>query len=167
MFELRAGRAADVEAMYRLDLLCFAPPFRFSLRTMRFYLSQENAKTVVAQSDGDLVGFVIVELDVQDKQRAAYIATLDVHPEHRRTGVASALMKQAEQGAAAHGADRMTLHVHIGNVDAVRFYRNNGYSIQSRAGAFYGEGLDAEVYSKALPGARSQSSDEKSSGKSR
>ena len=136
--------------MYRLDLQCFAPPFRFSLRTMRFYLSQTSAMTLIAESYGALVGFVITERDVEIDPAAVYVITLDVDLNYRRQGIAAALLDAAERQANEDGARSMWLHVHTQNEAAVLFYEDRGYRRETRTPNFYGTGVDAFVYVRAL-----------------
>lgn len=137
--------------MYRLDLLCFAEPFRFSLRTMRRLARHPGVLTVVAESEGRLCGFVMVELGSAGSADAlAYIATLDVDPSSRRMGVAAALMSRAESTAAANDTVAVELHVSVDNPAAVAFYKRTGYVECARTVGFYGAGLDAWVYRKLL-----------------
>ena len=143
---LREYRPGDAEAMYALDLLCFEPPFRFSRRAMRSFAEQRGAMTVLAEADGELVGFSIAHREGD----WSYVVTLDVAPAWRRRGLARQLMEQLEAQARAAGSLGMTLHVYAGNAGAIRFYEELGYSRAGRAENFYGRGKDALVYRKDL-----------------
>ena len=148
---LREYRVGDVEAMYALDVVCFEPPFRFTKWAMRRFAEAKGAVTVVAEAEGDLVGFAIVQMEGGGKAGSrGYVVTLDVAPAWRRQGLARRLMEAAEAKAAAAGAARMALHVFVGNVGAVRFYEGMGYRRAATAEGFYGQGLDAAVYLKPL-----------------
>ena len=147
---LRAGTAADVPAMHALDLECFDPPFRFDLRTMKFFASQRNAVVVVAEAAKGVVGFVILELQLRLRAPSAYVVTLDVHPAHRRMGLARRLMEEAVRRASEAGAKLLSLHVYVGNEAAIRFYEGQGYQRTMDAPDFYGPGLDGIVYVKEL-----------------
>src|SRR4029079_13481799 len=52
---------------------------------------------------------------------------VEVRPEHRRRGVASAITTAAEQAAAARGYDRLRLQVSVANDGAQALYRGLGY----------------------------------------
>ena len=52
---------------------------------------------------------------------------VEVRPEHRRRGVASAITTAAEQAAAARGYDRLRLQVSVANGGAQALYRGLGY----------------------------------------
>lgn len=152
--------------MYRLDLLCFEPPFRFSLRTLRTCALQPETWTIVATCKDEFIGFIIVELRSGDQPASGYVITIDVHPGHRRKGVAAAMMIDAERRIAGEGARQIGLHVSTKNETAIKFYESLGYVVRSRVEGFYAPSEDAWLYSKSL-GVESESSEEKSSGRSR
>ncbi len=157
-FHLRDAQPNDLEAMHRLDQLCFAEPFRFDRPTMRRFASEPGAIVLLAstgQPDGpnsgpDLLGFVLVHLLHRTSFPLAYVTTLDVHPDHRRQGIAAALMREAEVRIAAANANALRLHVFTANLGAIRFYERLGFHRVSHLPDFYGEGLNAYVYSKPL-----------------
>jgi ribosomal-protein-alanine N-acetyltransferase len=149
-WKLRAGREEDIRAMYMLDLVCFDEPFRFNLASMRRFVQHRGATVIVAESEGKLIGFVVVHPVKRALQNIAYVVTLDVAREFRRRGLARELMQAAERQAAKAGAGAMALHVYAGNDAAVDFYERAGYVRQERVQDFYGEGLDGWVYSKQL-----------------
>jgi len=70
-----------------------------------------------------IVGAVLGTFD----GRRGWIHRLAVHPEHRRSGLASALVAELEQRMAAHGAPRINLLVMPDNVDGLRFWQRLGY----------------------------------------
>ncbi len=145
---LRRGSAADLEAMFRLDVLCFAEPFRFSRDAMRRFATRKNAGVYVVEGGGEQAGFVIVQ--VEGGGTVGYVVTLDVRPEMRREGVARQLMEAAERHAREAGAAQMMLHVYAGNAGAVAFYERAGYERLGMEAEFYGVGMDAWVYGKGL-----------------
>jgi ribosomal protein S18 acetylase RimI-like enzyme len=146
-WKLRMGRAADVPAMYALDLVCFEEPFRFDLKSMRRFAARAGAIVVVAQAARELVGFVLVHLE---RGRLAYVVTLDVAPAFRRMGLAGVLMEEAERQSLDAGAERVGLHVYSGNIAAIAFYERLGFERVGVDVGFYGEGLDAWAYLKPL-----------------
>ena len=145
---LREYRAGDAEAMYALDVQCFEPVFQFSRRAMRYFAEARRAVNVLAESDGELVGFCIAEVEADEE--AGYVVTLDVAPAWRRKGLARQLMTEVEMKARAAGAKSMALHVFKGNAGAMRFYEEAGYGRAGMVEGFYGRGLDALVYRKRL-----------------
>jgi [ribosomal protein S18]-alanine N-acetyltransferase len=151
---LRNYRALDIEAMFRLDVACFAPEFRFDRESMRVFAEERDTMALVAEKmDGELAGFVIVHVERVAAGRRGYVVTLDVAETWRRRGLARLLMREAEARAVAAGARWMELHVFSGNESAIRFYERLGYERIAMRRRFYGaEGLDAFVYRKEIAG---------------
>ena len=149
----RGYRAGDLEAMYALDMVCFEEPFRFSRREMRTFAEARGAKVVIAELDGVLAGFCIVQVEAAKRGGLGYVVTLDVAMEFRRRGLAARLMERVEGEALAVGCAEMRLHVFTGNEAAIRFYERTGYEFVRRDVGFYGAVMDALVYRKVLAGA--------------
>ena len=144
---LRGYRDGDLEAMFRLDEICFEEPFRFSRVAMRRFAEARRARVVLAELRGEMVGFCIVHVE---QGGVGYVVTLDVAPEMRRRGLARLLMDRGEEAVREAGCGVMVLHVFEGNEAAVRFYERVGYRLVGRDVGFYGGGLDAMVYRKVL-----------------
>jgi ribosomal protein S18 acetylase RimI-like enzyme len=81
----------------------------------------------VAEADGAAVGTIRVELAERPYFRIAEIRRLYVAPEWRRHGVASRLMRVAEDAARTGGAAQVRLTVLVGNAGASALYRALGY----------------------------------------
>ena len=147
---LRPYRVNDLDAMHSLDVECFGKPFRFSRSAMRRFAEAKKARVVIAEDSGDLVGFVILDIEDTEDERFGYIVTLDVSPEHRRRGLARELMQEVEREASREGCTAVGLHVFTGNEPAVRFYVGRGFVRSHRENDFYGRGIDAWVFHKPL-----------------
>jgi len=80
-------------------------------------------------------GFYFVAWDEDEPLGHALLASTDppelgdvsVRPEHRRRGIASALIATAEREAVARGFDRLRLTVSVDNQPAQALYRGLGY----------------------------------------
>jgi ribosomal-protein-alanine N-acetyltransferase len=148
---IRDYRAADLEAIFRLDQICFGAEFRFDRESMKHFAEARNAVALVAETDGGRVaGFLIVHVERVSGLRVGYVVTIDVAPEFRRMGLAGALMDEASRRVAAAGVHRMELHVYAGNAEAIRFYESRGYVRVGVQRGFYGGQLDALVFSRAI-----------------
>src|ERR1700743_283171 len=76
---LRRYQAEDLEAMFQLDEACFAEEFRFDRESMREFAEERNAIVRVAEKVcGEVVGFVIVHVELVAAGWRAYVVTLDV-----------------------------------------------------------------------------------------
>jgi len=150
--ELRTYRERDLDAIYRLDQLCFSNEFRFGRESMRTFAEAKDAVTLIAEAmGGEIVGFVIVQIERRGDIVLGYVVTLDVAEKCRKRGLAQMLLLEAEKRAAVAGALWMELHVFTGNEGAIRFYERSGYARVGVRRRFYGgAGLDAFVYRKEL-----------------
>ena len=149
--ELRRFRADDLEAIFRLDELCFSEQFRFDRESMRKFAEARGAITLIAENvSGELSGFAITHVEKMATGKRAYVVTLDVAFGDRRTGVAGQLMEETERLAALAGAVWIELHVFVENEGAVQFYEGRGYRRLGTSAGFYGRRLDAWVYRKDL-----------------
>ena len=145
----RYGHEGDLERIVALDEACFSGVFRFSHEAMRRFVEAKRAICLIAESGGDLVGFVVVEVDRTGEM--GYVVTLDVAEGFRRGGVARRLMSDVEGEMCNQKVAEMALHVYEGNEGAIRFYEALGYSRTGVQRGFYGAGLNALVYRKMLP----------------
>jgi len=153
----RGYRSTDVEAMFQLDAVCFEPPFQFDRAMMREFAEAPGAVVILVEESEppQLVGFLIVHLEEAHvegtKHSYAYIVTIDVASEHRRTGIGAELLQQAEAESRCAGALQIGLHVAINNAGAVQFYESLHYSRIGVAKRFYREAQqDALVFAKDL-----------------
>ncbi|WP_353067263.1 N-acetyltransferase [Tunturibacter psychrotolerans] len=150
--ELRGYLKGDLDAIYRLDQLCFSSEFRFGRESMRAFAEADDAVTLIAETTGgEIAGFVIVQVERSWNIVRGYVVTLDVAEKRRRRGLAQTLLQEAERRAATAGALWMELHVFTGNEGAIRFYERSGYARTELKRRFYGgAGLDAFAYRKEL-----------------
>jgi ribosomal-protein-alanine N-acetyltransferase len=153
---LRGYFPTDLDALYALDVVCFAPPFRFSRAAMRRFAEARNAVVVIADHAGTVAGFCILHIERVRTQRIGYIVTLDIAPAYRRQGLAQTLMAEAERQAQAAGCAQLALHVSTGNDAALRFYARIGFTPIGLEPSFYGRELDAQLWRKPLLPSRAE-----------
>jgi putative acetyltransferase len=126
-FVLRRYEAADEDAAIALWLRTWQaayPNLDFAARLDWWRARWRGelvpaAEIVVADSSGDLIGFVTVDA------RALYLDQIVVAPESWSSGVGSALIADAKRLSPA-GLD---LDVNTDNFRAIRFYERMGFSI--------------------------------------
>lgn len=90
-------------------------------------LSSEDVRLFVAEADGTIVGTARVEFAERPYFRIADIRRVYVVPAWRRRGVATELMRVAEDAARRGGAREVRLSVVAENAPALRLYRKLGY----------------------------------------
>ena len=140
---IRSARPDDAEALaeiysasaehhLRLDPSLYTRPARDAL--VERYRSRlpgtEDAEILVAEVDDEVVGSLDIRLQKPSGEprmlRDLASAEIDIAvlPELRSSGIGTRLMEAAETWAADHGAEIMTLQVHVANLDAIRFYQD-------------------------------------------
>jgi ribosomal protein S18 acetylase RimI-like enzyme len=126
---LRPARAADSDEIAEIwhlgwqdGHLGLVPQELVDVRTeasFRTRASERISDTTVAIVDGAVAGFVMV---VDDEVEQVYVAAA-----HRGTGVANALMGEAERQVKANGHGKAWLAVVTGNARARAFYERAGW----------------------------------------
>ncbi len=85
----------------------------------------------VAEDDGEVIGFAIT-MSVPASLRLGHfwqIRDLFVLPNHRRLGVAGALLDNVRAAAISAGASRLVLQTEANNTPALRLYAERGYEV--------------------------------------
>lgn len=90
-------------------------------------LATDDVRVFVAEADGRLIGTARVEFAERPYFRIADIRRVYVVPEWRRRGIASELMRVAEETARQGGASEVRLSVVAENGPALRLYQKLGY----------------------------------------
>lgn len=146
----RLYRSEDFTALYAIEELCFVPPFRFNRAYMRQLVASPHAATWIAEEDGQMAGFAIVEWNREPTGVEAYVQTIEVAPGQRRRGIGAELLRRAEDSARQAGAQLIWLHVHEQNASAQRLYDAHGYRRAGREEHYYARGQAALVAIKPL-----------------
>jgi len=84
-------------------------------------------------SPSQTVGFLWLgnAIDQQQGDRHSYVLAIYVAPEHRRQGIATALLNHAQTWAREKGDRQIGLQVYADNAGAIALYRKLGYQTQS------------------------------------
>ena len=69
----------------------------------------------------------------------AHVATIAVEAQHRRQGVAKALMARLTEAAIGKGYDELTLEVRESNAAAIALYERHGLEVVGRRVGYYGD----------------------------
>jgi ribosomal protein S18 acetylase RimI-like enzyme len=140
----------DFAALYAIEEACFEPPLRFGRGYMRRLVRGPGTAAWIAEEEGQMAGFAIVEWTRQAGATLAYIQTLEVAPNQRRLGVGAELLRCVEASARAAGAHLIWLHADAENTPAIRLYEAHGYGRQGREDHYYARGKSALIYAKSL-----------------
>jgi ribosomal protein S18 acetylase RimI-like enzyme len=105
------------------------PPWNDPLSMIRRKLTVQPELFLVAYTNGKIVGTVIAGFDGV----RGWIHHLAVHTEFRRKGIATMLMRSAENGLEAMGCPKVNLQVRATDTAVISFYRSLGYDMEERA----------------------------------
>ncbi|MFQ5616039.1 MAG: GNAT family N-acetyltransferase [Anaerolineales bacterium] len=134
----------DMGAFRQMEKLCF-PMDAWSVLDIAAALTFPNTVRLKAVKDEAPVGFIVG--DRRPSQNMAWIATLGVHPGHRRRGVGSALLYECED---LLDSPRIRLSVRISNESAIRLYKHWGYQVVGTWPRYYNGGENALVMEKVF-----------------
>ncbi|HXX21434.1 MAG TPA: N-acetyltransferase [Candidatus Acidoferrum sp.] len=143
---LRPFSSADFESLYEIDQACYEPAIAYSRRELRNYLRFPGADCVVAEADGNIVGFILTA----HGNSWGYIVTIDVLAAYRRTGAGSLLLAEAERRLAADGVREVGLETATDNTAAIAFWKKHGYRKTGVKKGYYPGGRDAFSMKKLL-----------------
>jgi ribosomal protein S18 acetylase RimI-like enzyme len=153
---VRDFRKSDLNDLLELLPKCFAKEFEvtgfdpdhrrdmltraFGIRGRLFLgllrlCGNEPIKFLVAEADSEVVGTTIVN----SRGKVGYISAVMVHPDYRRKGVATRLMKNAIEYVQKKRMSRAVLHVESTNTPAISLYTKLGFRAFEHIAYFVGE----------------------------
>jgi ribosomal-protein-alanine N-acetyltransferase len=101
---------------------------------------------VVAKVGGRIAGYAVACAE----KRNAEIASLAVHPDYRRRGVADALMRHTLRELRGAGFGRVELMVRTGNTVGAQLYRALGFRRVRTMPGYYEDGGDGFLMARAI-----------------
>ncbi len=140
-------RPDDFETLWKIDQACFARGISYTRRELAFYIARKRGFTLVAEHDGKIIGFIVVD---RNRQNEGHVITIDVLPEARRAGLGSHLMASAEERLRGLACSMVFLETAVDNAAAIAFYKRLGYSVVHIIPHYYLDTIDALVLAKNL-----------------
>ena len=142
MTVVRPATLDDVDAVARLEAESF-PGDEWTPDYLRVAIEGQmpTVRLLVVETGGTVVGHAIISIvyEIAELQR------ISVTGEHRRRGLATALLEATIDLAARADAERLLLEVRDNNVGALAFYRRAGFTEIDRRERYYRDGTTAIV----------------------
>ena len=134
----RPMTSGDLEQVMAIERTAFAYPW--SGRFFQQELEVECARSVVAEFNGQIVGYVLFWLLPDEVD----IHNIAVHSDFRRKGIGGALLDQVIARAQRRSSIRVTLEVRVSNSAARKLYERTGFvPVGLRRGYYSDNGEDA------------------------
>lgn len=138
----------DFEQIYEIEQACFVEPYT---REQLLYEFSENPlnRILVAYDEDKIVGFV----DYMITFNSATISQIAVLPNYRKKGLGSKLLEEMEKSFPKEIDDvveTITLEVRESNINAISFYKKNGYENIVIKKHYYKNGENAVYMIKRL-----------------
>lgn len=143
---LRSYLPSDFETLYRIDQICFPKGISYGRFEMKVYLRTRGSYCLLAETDGNVAGFILAELAPDE----GHIVTLDVLEDYRRQGIGSLLLSAAENEMISRGGKRMVLETATTNKAAIALWNKHGYRETGTLENYYGHGQNALKMQKPL-----------------
>ncbi len=115
-------RLSDLDEVMELERMCFTQPWTRGMFESDL-LQGEFTYYIVARLEGKLVGYA----GMWTAGGEAHITTIAVHPDFRRRGIGSALMRMLLEEALRRGAEIAVLEVRRSNEAAQQLYKKWGF----------------------------------------
>jgi len=145
--KLEISPEMDAKPLYQVHRECF--PVYWKENEISDMLMASGTRAWLARSGGP-VGMLITRAQFEQ----AEILTIAVVPKSQKTGIAKAMMAEAEKELALAGVKKIFLEVAENNQSAYALYLKLGYSEMSRRTGYYhqadGSVIDALVMSKEI-----------------
>ena len=122
---------SHVAAIAQLEKLCFSDPW--SEKSIGSELNNRLSYWLVAMEGDTLVGYV----GSQSVLGESDMMNIAVHPEHRRKGIAEALVLALVAGLSEKGNHSLMLEVRVSNDPAIALYEKLGFVQVGRRPNYY------------------------------
>jgi ribosomal protein S18 acetylase RimI-like enzyme len=146
MFKIRPATESDAPALGRLGGLLLRMHYEFDRQRfiapggdpeagyasfLRWQLGQDDAVVLVAEQEGEVVGYVYAALEPQSwkelREACGFLHDLVVEARGRRIGIATALVEGAAAWLKERGAPRVILGTAAQNEAAQRLFERLGF----------------------------------------
>lgn len=141
---IRTMRPDDVLEVVHIENRSFQVPW--SERTFKSLLRQPHAALFVAETAGSIAGYAAVWF-VADE---AELGDLAVHPDFRRGGIGSLLLRRALDEARTRAIRVLYLEVRAGNEGARRLYERSGFEVVTVRRGYYSRPVEDALVMRQL-----------------
>ena len=131
MMKIVTMTSEHVTQIAALEKLCFSDPW--SEASVASELDNPLSKWFVAVQEDRVLGYV----GSQSVLDSADMMNIAVHPEHRRKGIAEALVAALTEALRSGGIKNLMLEVRASNAPAISLYEKLGFAMAGRRPNYY------------------------------
>ncbi|HUK84356.1 MAG TPA: N-acetyltransferase [Candidatus Acidoferrum sp.] len=154
-FKLRKFLPDDLQSVMQINRVCLPENY-----TDFFFmdLHQRFPETfIVAEENGVIAGYIMCRIEVGLSNygfgglvKKGHVVSIAVLPQHRRKGIAQAVINRALEGMQYYKAKQCFLEVRVTNDIAISLYKKLGFDVTRTLSGYYSDGEDAYVMAKRL-----------------
>ncbi|MEX0569134.1 MAG: ribosomal protein S18-alanine N-acetyltransferase [Candidatus Njordarchaeota archaeon] len=141
---LRRAKTTDLDQIAEIENLSFIEPYSKELLLM---LILSVAIFLVAEYHKKIVGYICASIEIYDGP-CGHIISIAVHPNYRRKGIGSALIKELINRLKKIDIKMVYLECRVSNEAAIEFYKKHGFEIKERVPHYYSNSEDAYIMIK-------------------
>ena len=131
-FSLRRLELADLDAIEKIERVSYPTPWSRSMFASE--LAKQSSLSIAALApDGRLVGYLVLSRYVD----AWHVMNVAVDSEHRRLGIASAMLRRLFEVTHDDAERGYTLEVRVSNVAAIGLYESFGFTSRGVRRGYY------------------------------
>jgi len=130
---IRYAKVSDIGQIHAVNKECL--PLYYATYELMIIMSMNQYFIVVAENEtiGKIIGFLIARIE-RDNQ--VHILSFGVSQNYRKHGIGTKLIKFLQSGLNLKYR-LLTLYVHTENVNAIRFYKKNGFVVNNIVENYY------------------------------
>ena len=145
MMKIVEMQSCHVAPIAELEKLCFSDPW--SENSIAYELTSRLSYWLVAEENGDVLGYI----GSQSVLGESDMMNVAVHPDHRRKGIAEALILALSEELKQRNNTCLTLEVRASNTPAITLYEKLDFQQVGRRPNYYRNPKeDALILRKAL-----------------
>ena len=154
--ELRRLTTRDLAAVEEIERASYPTPWSRSMFAGELAKPSSICLGAYEGASGALIGYLIISRYVD----AWHVMNVAVAPEHRRRGIAAALLERLFELTSGDGRRGYTLEVRVSNKDAIRLYERLGFRPRGIRRGYYTDNREDALIMWKDPLARSAAAGE-------
>lgn len=154
-FALRKFTVNDLQRIMQINRLCL--PENYSDYFFVDLARKFPETFIIAEEKSEIIGYIMCRIETGLSNfgfggiiKKGHIVSVAVMPDHRRHGMAKALLARAFEGMRRYNAKQCFLEVRVSNDPAVGLYKKLEFEITRTVSGYYADGEGAYVMSKKL-----------------